>query len=159
MACFRGMGSLVNGMRANERNGFWNPEKPINNGLFNPLHDRGECYKVAVITALVTWALAIGSFFGIHIPPFLAGEWPWWEWVIIIVVVPPLSALLCLLFFGWMAVMNDFTGYLEQDTWRAAEKLRPEKPGPVVRWLHIAQVLVFLPLILAILGGANRYYE
>ena len=40
-----------------------------------------------------------------------------------------------------------------------SEPENPEKPGPVVRWLHIAQVLVFLPLILAVLGGANRYYE
>lgn len=147
-------------MHRREKESFWNPSKPINyGGQIEPSLDRSFCYKVAAGTVLVTWLIAIGSFLGWDIPPFLAGKWPWWGFVVLFVVGIPVSLGIAFLGFGWLGTMSDFFTYLERDTWEMASRIKPDKPGLAARWLFILQTVVFLPLILMAMGWISKRGE
>ena len=141
-----------------EKERFWNPTKPTYPSNFAPSRDRGECYTAALITVLLSWGITVGSLCGLKIPPFLEGL-PWWGWVILFIVGCPIFAFLMFMGFYWMACMCDLNYYLDRDTWRAAEKLRPLKPAPIVRLLGILQFTVFLPFLLIVICGIIRQAE
>ena len=117
---------------------------------------KATCYRVGAASIFASWVFVFGIFQGWDIPPLLAGDWPWWGYLILCIVGIPIGAAVAFFFFIWLGVMGDFLEYLTQDKWKIANALSPTKSEIIYKVLTACQFALFLPFVLAFFAWAGR---